>query len=350
MQPLERLIERARANTRRIVLAEGDDPRVIEAALRARREGLAEIILIGDAARIRSEITARDGNAADFAIEDPRDSPRSAVYAEIYFNLRKHKGVDETAAAAAMRDPMGYAAMMVRQGDADGMIGGAVATTAHTVRTALQIIGKAPESRIVSSFFLMLLCQSVHAKKGAFVFADCGLVVDPDKAELADIAIASAQSYEVLTKVTPRVAMLSFSTMGSATHERVNKVVEATKLVKAAQPDLLIDGELQFDAAFVPAITLAKASDSLTGGEANVFVFPNIEAGNIGYKIAQRVGNALAIGPILQGLAKPANDLSRGCNAEDIYYLIAVTSIQASEARAAPEIAGTHRRGVGPRS
>jgi phosphate acetyltransferase len=177
----------------------------------------------------------------------------------------------------------------------------------------------------------MLLCQPVHAKKGAFVFADCGLVVDPDSAELADIAMASAQSYEALTQVPPRVAMLSFSTMGSATHERVNKVVEATKLVKAARPDLLIDGELQFDAAFVPAITQAKARDSQTGGEANVYVFPNIEAGNIGYKIAQRIGSALAIGPILQGLAKPANDLSRGCSAEDVYYLIAVTSIQATQ-------------------
>jgi phosphate acetyltransferase len=331
MQPLERLIERAKGHPRRIVLAEGDDPRVVEAALRTRREGIAEIILIGDVTRIRSEIAARDGNAADFAIEDPRISPRSSVYAELYFHLRKHKGVDWGAASGAMRDPMGYAAMMVRQGDADGVVGGAVATTTHTVRTALQIIGKAPKSRIVSSFFLILLCQPVHAKKGAFVFADCGLVVDPDTAELADIAVASAESFEALMNATPRVAMLSFSTMGSAAHERVNKVIDATRLAKAARPGLLVEGELQFDAAFVPAIAQAKAPDSSAGGEANVFVFPNIEAGNIGYKIAQRVGNALAIGPILQGLAKPANDLSRGCSAEDVYYMIAVTSVQATQ-------------------
>jgi phosphate acetyltransferase len=199
----------------------------------------------------------------------------------------------------------------------------------------------------------MLLCQPAHAKKGAFVFADCGLVVHPDAAELADIAVASAGSFQALINVTPRVAMLSFSTMGSAAHERVNKVVGANRLAKAALPGLLIDGELQFDAAFVPAITQAKAPDSFTGGEANVFVFPNIEAGNIGYKIAQRVRNAVAIGPILQGLAKPANDLSRACSTEDVYYMIAVTSVQASQALdPSGRGAAAHRRGqarMGPR-
>jgi phosphate acetyltransferase len=201
------------------------------------------------------------------------------------------------------------------------------------VRTALQIIGRAPGTRIVSSFFLMLLCEAGHDRKGAFVFADCALVVDPDSAELADIAIASADSYAALIRERPRVAMLSFSTMGSAAHDRVDKVVEATRAIETLRPDLLIDGELQFDAAFVPLINSAKAPGSRTGGHANVLVFPNLEAGNIGYKIAQRIGGALAIGPILQGLAKPANDLSRGCSADDVYSMIAVTGVQAAWAR-----------------
>jgi phosphate acetyltransferase len=197
------------------------------------------------------------------------------------------------------------------------------------VRAALQTIGRAPGVGLVSSFFLMMLCAPHHVKKGAFVFSDCGLVVDPDAAGLADIAIASARSFEALAGLPAKVAMLSFSTAGSAAHERVSKVMEATRLAHEAAPGLVIDGELQFDSAFVEAVSEAKAPHSQLHGQANVFVFPNLDAANIGYKIAQRIGGASAIGPILQGLAKPANDLSRGCTADDVFHMIAVTVVQA---------------------
>jgi phosphate acetyltransferase len=335
MKPLDHLIDAARADPRRIVLAEGEDPRVLAAAVRADRDGLARIALVGSAPGVRDGLAAEGADLARFEIADPATSPLTARYAAAYLDLRRHKGADPASALAAVTDPLGFAAMMVREGAADGMIGGAVATTAHTVRTALQIIGRAPGTRIVSSFFLMLLCEPGHDRKGAFVFADCGLVVDPDAGELADIAIASADSYAALVQDRPQVAMLSFSTMGSAAHTRVDKIVEATERVRTLRPDLPVDGELQFDAAFVPLVNSTKAPGSRTRGEANVLVFPNLEAGNIGYKIAQRVGGAMAIGPILQGLVKPANDLSRGCSVDDVYSMIAVTSVQA--ARSTPQ-------------
>lgn len=332
MKALDDIIARARSDPRHVVLAEGEDPRIVEGALRAVREGVARITLLGDTGRVARLVEAAGGRPAILNIEDPARSPRAEAYAAEYHALRRDKGVDEAMAWEAMREPLRFAAMMVRRGDADGTVGGAVATTAETVRAALQIIGKAKDSRIVSSFFLMMLCEPHHARKGAFVFADCGLVVEPDAAELSDIAVASARSYEALTGATPRVAMLSFSTSGSAMHQRVTKVVQATQMAREAHPALVIDGELQFDAAFVEAVGAAKAPTSPLRGEGNVFVFPNLEAANIGYKIAQRIGGAKAIGPILQGLAKPANDLSRGCDAEDVFHLIAVTSLQAAAA------------------
>jgi phosphate acetyltransferase len=226
-----------------------------------------------------------------------------------------------------MQSPLGFAAMMVRQGDADGTIGGAVATTGETVRTALQIVGMAPDSKIVSSFFLMLLAAPYH---WPVVFADCGLVIEPNAAELAEIAIASSTSFTALTGQTPRAAMLSFSTKGSAKAPSIDRTTEALEMVRAKAPSLAIDGELQFDAAFVPDVAARKAPGSPIEGAANVFIFPNLDAGNIGYKIAQRLGGATALGPILQGLAKPANDLSRGCSADDVYQMIAVTGAQAA--------------------
>lgn len=330
MKPLDRIIETARQAPRHIVMSEGEDPRIVAGSVRAAQEGLASITLLGDKSIVAARIADHGADPADFRIEDPSISASTPAYASAYHDLRKAKGVDEAAAREAMKAPLGYAAMMVRRGDADGTVGGAVATTADTVRAALQIIGRAPDSGIVSSFFLMMLCEPYHQKKGAFIFADCGLVVEPDATELADIAVTSARSFETLIGKSAKIALLSFSTSGSASHQRVDKVIEATNIAKAASPGLLIDGELQFDAAFVEAVNMAKAPTSATGGDANVFVFPNLEAANIGYKIAQRIGGAQAIGPILQGLAKPANDLSRGCSADDVYHMIAVTCVQAA--------------------
>ena len=324
MTGIDDIIAASKAAAPRIVLSEGEDVRVAQAAAQAQADGLAEVIIVGDA----SKIAALEVDGLDrVEIADPATSERLEDYSAAYHELRKHKGVDAAAARKAMQSPLGFAAMMVRQGDADGTIGGAVATTGETVRTALQIVGMAPDSKIVSSFFLMLLAAPYHRP---VVFADCGLVIEPNAAELAEIAIASSTSFTALTGQTPRAAMLSFSTKGSAKAPSIDRTTEALEMVRAKAPSLAIDGELQFDAAFVPDVAARKAPGSPIEGAANVFIFPNLDAGNIGYKIAQRLGGATALGPILQGLAKPANDLSRGCSADDVYQMIAVTGAQAA--------------------
>ena len=329
IDPLDAIRDRARhAEPRRhIVLAEGEDPRVVEGGLLAVRDGLAKITLLGDEATVREHLRAQIGDAPapdGLGVIDPRTSEHADALADALFERRQHKGVDRARAARDSLDPLSFAALMVHTGLADGTVAGAVATT------ALQMIGKHPDAGAVSSFFLIVLDPARHGDKaGAYVFSDAGLTIEPTVDELAGIVQASADSFGLLVGEAPRVAMLSFSTLGSATHPSIDKIIAARDLARAARPDLTIEGELQFDAAFVPSVAASKAPDSAIEGDANVFVFPSLEAANIAYKIAQRIGGATAIGPILQGLAKPANDLSRGCTAEDVRDLIAVTVVQA---------------------
>ena len=316
MKPLDRLVAAARKNPRHIILPEGRDPRVAEAARRLVGEGLARVSLM-------------DGPVIDgVTMICPSEAPDLHALADHWYHMRMTKGMSAERALTEVRDPIRQAAMRVRLGEADGTVAGAVATTADTVRAALQIIGKAPETKIVSSFFLMLACEKDSALKGGMIFADCGLVVDPDAEGLAEIARASADSCRRILGETPRVALLSFSTAGSADHPSLLKIHEALELVRSSEPGLEIDGEIQFDAALDEVIRARKAPGSRLTGRPNVFIFPDLASGNIGYKIAERLGGIKAIGPILQGLAKPANDLSRGCTTDDIVNAAIVTIAQ----------------------
>ncbi|MFK7835209.1 MAG: phosphate acetyltransferase [Sulfitobacter sp.] len=331
MTMLQELRSRAASRPAHIVLSEGHDPRIVAGALEASRAGIARITLVGPQADVEALLSQAGATDADnISIQDPKTSDMTDEVAQSYYDLRKHKGIREDFAAEQARDPLVFAAMMVRNGHADGTVGGAVATTSDTVRAALQVIGKAKDAPLVSSFFLMALPQDHPSGRAAMTFGDCGLVIDPNAEELAAIAVASAASHQQLLGDVPKVALLSFSTMGSARHPNVTKVTDAAALLKENHPDLNADGELQFDAAFVPDVGASKAPGSPVAGHANVMIFPNLDAGNIGYKIAQRIGGAQAIGPVLQGLSKPANDLSRGCTAQDVTNMIAVTVLQAA--------------------
>ncbi|MBU9124320.1 phosphate acetyltransferase [Burkholderia multivorans] len=332
MKALDRILESARCRPMRIALSEADDPRVLAAAARATRDGIAHIVLVGPRAAIHAA-AARDGVSLDgMTLVDPAASASRDMYADTLHALRKNKGMTADAARDAVLDPLCHANLMVRLGDADGSVAGAVHATADVVRAAIQLIGVDPAFRLVSSFFLMMLCEPFHTIKGGLIFSDCALVVDPDAEQLAEIAMAAADSAQALLGETPRVAMLSFSTSGSAHHAAVDKVTAATERVRAQRPTLAIDGDVQLDAAIVAEIAERKIVHSQVGGHANVLVFPSLEAGNIGYKLAERIGRAKAVGPLLQGLRRPANDLSRGCSADDVYHVIAVTTVQAQAA------------------
>ena len=307
MRMIEKIKAKARANVKRIVLPEGDEPRTKEAAETIRREGIAEPILIsGDFARTKAD-----------------------EHADALYELRKAKGLTEEVAAKLVADPMYYGMMMVKQGDADGLVSGAIHSTGDMLRPALQIVKTRPGMKLVSSSFLMECPDRSLGEDGLLVYADCVVNPCPNAEELAHIAIASAETARTLCGIAePRVALLSFSTKGSAKHELVDKVRQATEIARSLAPGLLLDGELQFDAALVPEVAALKAKGSPIGGHANVFVFPDLQAGNIGYKITQRVGKAECFA-VLQGLARPCNDLSRGCSPDDIVNTVAATAVQA---------------------
>ena len=321
---LDRMKTAAKAEKKTIVLPEGEDPRTIEAAKKIVEEGLANLVILG--------------NPDEFQVEgvtdiDPRTAERKQAYAEKFAELRAKKGVTLPEALEQMNDATYFGTMMVKMGDADGLVSGACHSTANTLRPALQILKTAPGTKLVSAFFIRCTKTEQYGADGTLLFADCGLNINPNADELSEIALASAESWKAfMPGVEPKVAMLSFSTMGSAKGDVPTKVQEAVKLANEKNPELALDGDLQLDAALVQSVADLKAPNSTVAGNANILVFPDLEAGNIGYKLVQRFGGAEAYGPILQGIAKPVNDLSRGCSADDIVGVVAITAVQAQMA------------------
>ena len=317
---LTRMKNAAKADKKTIVLPEGEDPRTIEAAKKIVAENLANLIILGDPSQIKIE---------GVSVVDPKTSERHEAYAEKFAELRAKKGVTIEQAREQMNDATYFGTMMVKMGDADGLVSGACHSTANTLRPALQILKTAPGTKLVSAFFVMCTKTPEFGQDGTLIFADSGLNIDPTADELAEIALSSASSFRALVGGEPKVAMLSYSTMGSAGGDSAEKSKEAAKLAREKDANLAVDGELQLDAAIVPQVAASKAPGSEVAGHANVLMFPDLAAGNIGYKLVQRFAGADAYGPLLQGIARPVNDLSRGCSADDIVGVVAITAAQA---------------------
>ena len=325
---MEKIKARASALQKRIVLCEGEDARVVKAASDVVKQGIAKITLLGKPDEIKANNPGVDLSGVN--IVDPATSEKRKEYAELLYSLRKAKGMTPEEADKLSYDNTYFGVLMLKAGDVDGLVSGACHSTSNTLRPGLQIVKAAPGVPLVSSYFLMIAPESgnPYCEDGAFIYADCGLNENPTSEQLSDIAIISAKTAEKIADLSPRVAMLSFSTKGSAKHADIDKVTAALKLAKEKAPDLLIDGELQLDAAIVPSVAKSKAPGSAVAGHANVLIFPDLDAGNIGYKLTERLGGFQAVGPLCQGFAKPINDLSRGCKAEDVVAAVAITALQ----------------------
>ena len=323
--------ERARKDIKKRVLPEASDVRILKAAEIALNEAYAEIVLVGNEASIKAMAEENNIDIAKAIIVDPLNSEKSKEYAENLYELRKAKGMTLEQAEELVKDEVYYGMMMVKMNDADGLVSGAIHSTSDTLRPALQILKTAPGTKLVSAFFLMVVPNCEFGENGVFVFGDCGLNENPNAEQLAEIAASSSQSFEKLVGKEAKVAMLSYSTMGSAKSELTQKVIDATNIVKENYPEIKVDGEMQLDAAIVPSVGKSKAPNSEIAGCANTLIFPDLNAGNIGYKLTQRLAKAEAYGPLCQGIARPVNDLSRGCSAEDVAGVVAITAVQAQD-------------------
>ena len=329
MNFIEEVKLRAKKDLKTIVLPEGEDTRVLEATQKILREKFAKVILVGNKNKIEKIATENNLDINEATIVNPEESEKYNEYVNLLVELRKNKGMTEEEAKKLVLDPVYYGMLMVKNGEADGLVSGAAHSTADTLRPALQILKTAAGTKLVSAFFIMVVPNCKYGEEGTFVFADCGLNPNPNADELEAIAVSSAKSFEQLVQKDAKIAMLSYSTYGSAKSELTEKMINATNLIKTNHPELAVDGELQLDAAIVPEIAKSKAPGSKVAGQANVLVFPDLNAGNIGYKLTQRLGNAEAYGPLCQGIAKPVNDLSRGCSSDDIAGVVAITAVQA---------------------
>lgn len=330
MSFIDSIKDMAKKNVKTIILTESEDVRVLEAAAKVKEEKFANVILIGNENDATELATRNNIDITGIQIINPETSEKYEEYVNAFYELRKAKGITLEQAKEIVKDNMYFGTMMLKQGDADGLVSGACHSTANTLRPALQILKTASGTKLVSAFFLMVVPECKYGENGIFIFGDSGLVENPTADELSEIAISSSKSFEQLTGKQSKVAMLSYSTYGSAHSELTEKVVEATKLLKEKAPDLICDGELQLDAAIVPEISSSKAPGSSVEGKANTLIFPDLNAGNIGYKLVQRLAKADAYGPLCQGIAKPVNDLSRGCSADDIVGVVAITAVQAN--------------------